>query len=131
MHSFLHPDVRQSTRSTTSSAGTGRRQAKKTKAHKLPKSQVSVLVLNGGTVAGEAANTTYLLTKHGYTTKTLPAGDAANAPKVQRDTIVYYDPVQAGGKQAAQQLQPLFGSHPQVARMTLAIRTSRSGPATR
>ena len=88
--------------------------AKKTKKQpKLPKSQISVLVLNAGTVAGEASNTSYLLATRGYTTKALPAGDQANAPKVQRDTTVYYDPVQANAQQAAQQLRPLFGSHTQ------------------
>jgi hypothetical protein len=88
-----------------------------------------VLVLNAGTVAGQASNTSYLLTTRGYTTKSLPAGDQANAPKVQRDTTVYYDPVQANAQQAAQQLRPLFGSHTEVKQMTTAISglASRAG----
>ena len=88
-----------------------------------------MLVLNAGTVAGQASNTSYLLTTRGYTTKALPAGDQANAPKVQRDTTVYYDPVQANAQQAAQQLRPLFGSHTRVAQMTTDISNlaSRAG----
>ena len=95
----------------------------------MPKSQISVLVLNAGTVSGQASNTSYLLTTRGYTTKALPAGDQANAPKVQRDTTVYYDPVQANAQQAAQQLRPLFGSHTRVAQMTTDISNlaSRAG----
>jgi hypothetical protein len=51
----------------------------------------------------------------------MPASDSANAPKVQHDTVVYYDPVQPDAKQAAQQLQPLFGSHTRVKQMTTVI----------
>jgi hypothetical protein len=93
----------------------------KKKVPKLPKSQISTLVLNAGTVTGEAANTSYLLETHGYTTKKLPATEQANAPKVTRDTIVYYDPVQANAQRAAQQLRPLFGSHTRVEPMTTTI----------
>ena len=81
-----------------------------------------MLVLNAGRIAGEAANTSYRLTTHGYTTKKLPAGDQANAPKVTSNTIVYYDPVQAGREgRRPQQLAPLFGSHTQVEQMTTVI----------
>ena len=122
VHSFLNPDVRDSTAVSNQFGGHPKTpKKKKTKVHKLPKSQVSVLVLNAGPVAGEAANTTYLLSKTGYTTKELPAGDVANAPKRRSDTTIYYDPTQAGGPQAAQQLRPLFGPHTQVVQMTLPI----------
>src|SRR5207244_6234226 len=94
---------------------------KKTKQHKLSKSQISVLGLNAGRVAGQAENTSYRLTTHGYTTRTLPAGDQANAPRVASTTTVYYDPVQANAQQAAQQLRPLFGSHARVKQMTPLI----------
>ena len=120
VHSFLHPDVRQSTTINDQFAGPHKAKPKK-KTPQLPKSQISVLVLNGGTIPGEATNTTYLLGTHGYTTKTMPASDAANAPKVQRDTIVYYDPVQPHAQRAAQQLSPLFGSHTRVVPMNTAI----------
>ncbi len=121
VHGFLNPDVRDSTAVSSQFGGHPKTPKKKTKVHKLPKSQISVLVLNAGPVAGEAANTTYLLSKNGYTTKELPAGDVANAPKRRSGTTIYYDPTQAGGPQAAQQLRPLFGPHTQVVQMTLPI----------
>lgn len=129
VQSFLHPDVRQVDAVNSQFGGKPKTPKKTKKHHKLPKSQVSVLVLNAGTVAGQASNTSYQLVTRGYTTKALPAGDQANAPKVQRDTTVYYDPVQANAQQAAQQLRPLFGSHTQVAQMTTAISdlASRAG----
>jgi LCP family protein required for cell wall assembly len=113
---FLHPIV-------PPAAGSGHKKktGPKKKVPKLPKSQISTLVLNAGTIAGEAANTSYLLTQQGYTTKTLPASDQANAPKVTRDTTLYFDPVQPNAQRAAQQLQPLFGSHTRVVQMTSAI----------
>jgi LCP family protein required for cell wall assembly len=122
VHSFLHPDVRDA---AAVNAEFGSKQTtapkKTTKQHKLPKSQISVLVLNAGRTPGEAENTSYRLMTHGYTTKTLPSGDQANAPKVKSNTVVYYDPVQADAKEAAEQLAPLFGSNTQVEQMTTAI----------
>jgi LCP family protein required for cell wall assembly len=128
VQSFEHPDVRDAA-AVNSQLGGVKKTHKKTKQHKLPKSSVSVLVLNGGTIAGEAANTSYLLSTHGYTTKSLPPSDQANAPKVQSTTIVYYDPVQPNAKEAAEQLRPLFGSHTQVEQMTTVISgfASRAG----
>src|SRR6476620_8411477 len=103
VQSFLHPDVRQVDAVNNQFGGQAKTQ-KKTK--KQPK-----------------------LVRRGYTTKALPASDQANAPKVQRDTTVYYDPVQANAQQAAQQLRPLFGSHTEVKQMTTAIAdlASRAG----
>ncbi len=118
VHSFLHPDVREVQAVNNQFGGKPKTPKKKTKQHKLSKSQISVLVLNAGRVAGQAENTTYRLTTHGYTTRTLPAGDQANAPRVASTTTVYYDPVQATAQQAAQQLRPLFGSHATVKQMT-------------
>ncbi len=121
VHSFLHPDVREVQAVNNQFGGKPKTPKKKTKQHKLSKSQISVLVLNAGRVAGQAENTTYRLTTHGYTTRTLPAGDQANAPRVASTTTVYYDPVQANAQQAAQQLRPLFGSHARVKQMTPVI----------
>jgi LCP family protein required for cell wall assembly len=122
VHSFLNPDVREAQAVNTQFGGKPKTPKKKTtKQHKLSKSQISVLVLNAGRVAGQAENTTYRLTTHGYTTRTLPAGDQANAPRVQSNTVVYYDPVQTNAQQAAQQLRPLFGPHAIVKQMTPAI----------
>jgi LCP family protein required for cell wall assembly len=118
VHSFLHPVVKAPQQIGIPGAKRTHH-AKKTKT--LPPRDLSVLVLNAGTLTGEAANATYLLTRRGYTTKTLPSNVPANAPKVQHETTVYYDPVQPNAKQAAQELRPLFGSGTQVAQMTTAI----------
>jgi LCP family protein required for cell wall assembly len=115
--SFLHPDIRVS----QAVALPGARKVHHAKKHLLPKGQVTVLVLNGGTMPGEAGNTTYLLTKQGYATKSLPSTVPANAPKVTRDTVVYYNPVLPHAKDAAQELKPLFGSNTQVQQMTTPI----------
>jgi LCP family protein required for cell wall assembly len=121
VHSFLNPDVRDAQAVNVQLGGRPKTPKKKTKQHKLPKSAVSVLVLNAGRVPGEASDTTYLLSRRGYTTKTLPAGDVANAPKVQSDTTIYFDPVQPDAQLAAQQLRPLFGPHTRVTQMTTAV----------
>ncbi|HEY5693661.1 MAG TPA: LCP family protein [Gaiellaceae bacterium] len=112
---FTHPYVRDV------QAAHPKKTGPKKRVRKLPDSEISTLVLNAGTVAGEAANTSYLLTRKGYSTKSLPAGEAANAPKVQRCTTVYYDPVQPNAQQAAQQLRPLFGSCSHVQQMSTVI----------
>ena len=121
VQSFLNPDVRDAQAVNTQLGGKPNAPKKTTKQHKLPRSQVSVLVLNAGTIPGEASNTTYQLTKRGYATKALPASVQANAPKDQRDTVVYWDFSQANSQRAAQQLRPLFGSHTQVRQMPPAI----------
>jgi LCP family protein required for cell wall assembly len=120
VHSFLNPDVRVA-QAVNGQFGGHKPAKKKSKVHKLPRSQISVLVLNAGNVPGEASQTSYLLTRRGYTIKTMPSGDQANAPKVQRDTTVYYDVAQPNAKQAASQVRPLFGPHTRVEQMTGAI----------
>jgi LCP family protein required for cell wall assembly len=119
VQNFLHPDVRES--AAVNSQFIRHAKHKTKKRHPLPKSSISVLVLNASTVPGEASNTSYLLSTKGYTTKSLPATMQANAPNVERRTTVYYDPVQPNAKQAAQQLKPLFGSNTRVAQMTTTI----------
>jgi LCP family protein required for cell wall assembly len=115
---FLHPVVPPA---AAADGGHKKKTGAKKKVPKLPKSQISVLVLNAGTVTGQATNTSYELSTRGYTTKLLPSGERANAPRKQRDTTVYYDFNQANAQQAAQQLRPLFGPHTRVAQMTNAI----------
>ncbi len=129
VHSFMHPDLRDAAAVNAQFGGKAKTPKKTSKQHKLAKSQVSVLVLNAGKTPGEAENTSYRLMTHGYSTKTLPAGDQANAPKVQSNTVVYYDPVQPDAKAAAQQIAPLFGSNTQVKQMTTVISdfASRAG----
>jgi LCP family protein required for cell wall assembly len=120
VHNFLYPDIRQSQAVNAQFFGHRKKVGKK-KQHKLPRARVTVLVLNAGTVPGEASNTNYLLTQRGYSTRTLPPDRSANAPSAQRDTTVYYDPVQPDAKQAAEQLRPLFGSRSDVKQMTTVI----------
>ena len=120
VQSFLHPDISESERVNAQLVGAPK--AKKTKkVHPLSKRQISTVVLNAGKVPGEASQTSFLLATHGFTVKSLPSTMPANAPSVQRDTTVYYDPVQPNAKQAAQQLRPLFGPHTKVAQLTPAI----------
>jgi len=128
VHGFLHPDVRD-VQAVGAQAGVRPKTPKKKKQHKLPPSHVSVLVLNAGDVAGEAATTTYLLAKRGYAMKELPTGEAANAPKRGYDTTIYYNTVQPNAQQAAQQLRPLFGPHARVQQMSQALAgiASRAG----
>jgi LCP family protein required for cell wall assembly len=121
VHGFLNPDVRQGQAINNQFGGRPKTPKKKTKVHKLPRSQVSVLVLNAGAAAGQALETTYLLSKRGYTTKELSSGMQPNAPKVQPYTSIYYDTAQADAQEAAQQLRPLFGMQARVAQMTTAI----------
>jgi LCP family protein required for cell wall assembly len=118
---FLHPDVREAQAVSNQVAGVPKSSNKKPKVHKLAKSDISVLVLNAGTTPGEAANTSYLLTQRGFATKALPQTESANAPKVQKETTCYYDPVQPNAQQAARQLCPLFGSQARIAQMSTAI----------
>jgi LCP family protein required for cell wall assembly len=123
VYSFQHPDVRETAavgRQYGAKTATPKKK-KKAKVHKLAKADISVLVLNAGTVPGEASDTSYRLTTHGYTTKTLPSGDQANAPKVQSYSTVYYDLVQPNAQQAAQQIAPLFGKGTKVKPMTNTI----------
>lgn len=115
---FLHPDVTLPTRANAQALGITTK-AKKQRA--LKPSEISTLVLNAGNVAGEAANTGYLLRQLGYRTKQLPASVPANAPSQTLDTTVYYDPIQPRAKQAAEQLRPLFGAHTRVAELSPAI----------
>ena len=110
VHSFMHPVV-----------PTAHHAHKGTKAPKLPPKTISVLVLNGGNISGEAADTSYKLHQAGFATKTLPKSTPANAPSTTHNTVVYYDPSQANGQKAADELAPLFGSHTRVAPMNSAI----------
>jgi LCP family protein required for cell wall assembly len=121
VHDFLHPNLQQPQQVNLQAGGSKPHRPKAKQQQQLPKSKISVLVLNAGSVPGLAKNTSYLLAKQGYQTAQLPASVTANAPALARDTIVYYDPVQPTAKQAARQLLPLFGAHSRVEQMTTAI----------
>ena len=110
VHGFLHPVV-----------PAAQHPHKGPKTPKLPHKQISVLVVNGGNIAGEASDTSYQLGKAGFATTTLPGSTPATAPSTTRDTVIYYDPSKTTGKKAAEELVPLFGSHTSVEPMTPAI----------
>jgi LCP family protein required for cell wall assembly len=112
VHSFLHPVVPAAPAAPHAHTGT--------KTPKLPHKSISVLVLNAGDITGEAADTSTKLKRAGFATKTLPASTLANAPQ-SYDTVVYYDPSQATGEKAAEELAPLFGAHTNVEPMTNTI----------
>lgn len=112
VHRFLHPVVPVAHHS---------HKGKGAKKPKIPYTRISVLVLNGGNITGEAAHTSSLLRRHGFATKTLPKSTPANAPSTTHNTILYYDPSQADGEKAALELASLFGSATRVASMTSAI----------
>ena len=120
VQSFLHPDVRDAAAVSAQFGGHVKTQ-KKPKRHKLARHAISVLVLNAGNTPGEARDTSYRLEQRGYSTKSLPANEVANAPRVERDTTIYYSPVQPNARQAALQLRPLFGAHTKIAQMTTVI----------
>jgi LCP family protein required for cell wall assembly len=109
VHSFLHPVV-----PVVQHAHKGR------KTPTLPHKSISVLVVNAGDITGEASDTSYRLHQVGFATKTLPKSTPANAPPAL-DTVVYYDPSQPKGENAAEELAALFGSHTSVAPMTTGI----------
>jgi hypothetical protein len=112
VHRFLHPIL---------PAAHHRHTGKGSTKPKIPYKRISVLVLNGGNITGEAANTSYLLHQHGFATKTLPKSTPANAPSQTHNTVVYYDPSQPNTEKAAQELASLFGSAARVTSMTPTI----------
>jgi LCP family protein required for cell wall assembly len=118
VQSFLHPDLSQGQRASDRVLGIKEHVKKKAR---VKPDQVSVLVLNAGTVPGRASNTSYELAQRGFQTKQLPATVPANAPKVRSSSVVYYDPVQPNAKTAAAELAPLLGPNTKVAAMTQAI----------
>ncbi len=88
----------------------------------LPPGGVSTLVLNGTTTAGLARDTSYKIAQLGYVTEQLPPLVEANTPTQNyKTTVVYYDPVQANSRVAAQQLANLFGADTKIASFTPVI----------
>src|SRR5206468_11305750 len=65
VHSFLHPVVPTVQHHNNGGSGKGK--------NSLPRKDVSVLVLNAGTITGEASDTRYKLKKLGFATRKLTA----------------------------------------------------------
>jgi LCP family protein required for cell wall assembly len=102
---FLNPDVEAPSKANAAALGIKRRVPKPA----LKPSQISTLVLNGTTVPGLAANTSYSLAKAGYHTVALANGQAPNAPsQAYFQTQIYYAPGQPHAQVSAKELQKLF-----------------------
>ena len=110
---FTHPDVTLSARANDQALGI---KAKPVKTHVLKPSEITTLVLNGTTQAGLARDTSYKLALAGFRTVQLPPTVLADAPRQDYyDSEVYYDPIQAGSKQAAATLQQALGPATKIA----------------
>jgi LCP family protein required for cell wall assembly len=103
-YSFTHPNVGQSKAANDAALGT----KAKPKVTAPPVSKTTVLVLNANGVAGAAANGSYELRQKGYVTVLPPGNALPNAPQGYFKTQVFYDPQQAGSKEAAEKLSKLF-----------------------
>jgi LCP family protein required for cell wall assembly len=99
---FTNPDVESS--KTANAAALGHRIKQKAP----PPSSVTVTVLNGSGVAGQAADTAYQLAQRGYQVLLPPNNLAANAPGRVFHTHIYFDPAQARSRAAAVALQNLM-----------------------
>jgi LCP family protein required for cell wall assembly len=99
---FTNPDVESS--KTANAAALGR----KIKQTAPPPASVTVTVLNGSGVAGQAADTSYALSQRGYQMLIPPNSLEANAPSRVFHTKIYYDPAQARSRAAAVALEKLM-----------------------
>jgi LCP family protein required for cell wall assembly len=117
--SFENPDVTLPTRANATALGM---KPKPKPEVKLQPSQVSTLVLNGTTIAGFARDTSYKVAQLGYHAFQLPPQISADAPSHDYTTTrIYYDPVQAYSRVAAQQIAALFGQDAKIAALTPEI----------
>jgi hypothetical protein len=90
-------------------------------------SATTVTVLNGNGVTGSASSAGYLLSQRSYRMVLPPNGIPANAPSFDFfRTVIFFDPKQAGAKQAGTTLAGLFGSA-DVKRMTVPIHQLANG----
>ena len=99
---FSNPDVESS--KTANAAALGKR----IKLKAPPPSSVTVTVLNGSGVAGQAADTSYLLSQRGYQMLIPPNNLKADAPGRVFHTKIYFDPAQARSRAAAVALKNLM-----------------------
>ncbi len=117
--SFQNPDVTLPTRANATALGM---KPKPKPEVNLQPTQVSTLVLNGTTIAGFARDTSYKIAQLGYHAFQLPPQISADAPSHDYTTTrIYYDPVQANSRAAAQQLGTLFGQDVKIAALTPEI----------
>jgi LCP family protein required for cell wall assembly len=118
---FTNPDVDSPQKATAVALG------EKVKRHAPAPRDTSVTVLNGNGIEGSASTANYLLSQRGYDMVLPPNGLPANAPSFDFfRTVVFFDPRDAGAKQAAQRLANLFGSA-DVKKVTGPIRALANG----
>jgi hypothetical protein len=97
----MNPDTGSAEKATDTATG---QKSHKAKPDGPPAKKVSIEVLNGNNVAGDADRAATLLVRQGY-----PAGNGGNSPKGTFKTQVIYDPAIKGADRAAQRVQTLFG----------------------
>jgi hypothetical protein len=118
---FTNPDVDSPQKATAVALG------EKVKRHAPAPRDTSVTVLNGNGIEGSASTANYLLSQRGYDMVLPPNGLPANAPSFDFfRTVVFFNPRDAGAKQAAQKLANLFGSA-DVKKVTGPIRALANG----
>jgi LCP family protein required for cell wall assembly len=116
VNAFTHPDVRAPEKATDAALG------RKPRGAPVKPSSVSLVVLNGTTRAGLAANTSYKLAQRGYRTTLPPGGIAANAPTSGYfRSKVFFDPAVRKARAAARQVARVLGGA-DVAAIPPAIR---------
>jgi LCP family protein required for cell wall assembly len=101
---LTHQDVAAPQKAAASALG------KKLRTTRVKPTDVSLVVLNGTTVAGLAADTSYKLAQRGYRTVSTPNGATPNAPSSDYlRSSVYYDPALPNARAAARQLSAVLG----------------------
>ena len=104
VNAFTHPDVRAPEKATRVALGGKLRTAR------VKPANVSLVVLNGTTTIGLAANTSYRLAQRGYRTVVPPNGALPNAPTPDYlQSKVYFDASVPKARAAARQVQTLLG----------------------
>jgi LCP family protein required for cell wall assembly len=101
VHDFMNPDTDSAAKATDVATGNKSRKPKPTGP---PAREVSIEVMNGNGVAGDADRAATLLGHQGY-----PAGNGGNALKTTFKTQILYDPAAKGGALAANRVAVLFG----------------------
>ena len=84
VHSFLHPDVRVAQAVNAQFGGQRRRPRRRRSCTSCRSRRSRCSSSTRAPSRARPRTRRYLLTRHGYSTKTLPSGDQANAPKVQQ-----------------------------------------------
>ncbi len=107
VHEFMNPDTDSASKATDTATGRKPRKAKPTGP---PARTVTIEVMNGNGVTGDADRAAVLLERQGY-----PAGNGGNATETTFKTKVMYDASAKGAPAAANRVATLFGDAEVVA----------------